>query len=60
MNKKQKICIITSLDCNLSCVYCYERKERIAFDVKKTITVLSELLSNSCDCYIEFYGGEPL
>ena len=52
MNKKQKICIITSLDCNLSCVYCYERKERIAFDVKKTITVLSELLSNSCDCYI--------
>lgn len=59
MNKRRKICIITSLDCNLNCIYCYEHKSHAVFDVNQTVNILSKLLSENCEYCLEFYGGEP-
>ena len=65
MNKKQKICIITSLDCNLSCVYCYEPKtEHNKMTSDQAISYIMEVVNNLDETYsefeVQFMGGEPL
>lgn len=53
----RKICIITSLRCNLNCVYCYENKTACVINTPKVKNILKSKWTK--DCIIEFYGGEP-
>lgn len=55
--KCRKICIINTTQCNLSCVYCYEKKTSSAFNLSKVTSKLKSVYSDSC--MIEIYGGEP-
>ena len=55
--KCRKICIINTTQCNLSCVYCYEKKTSSAFNLPKVTSKLKSVYSDSC--MIEIYGGEP-
>ena len=66
MNKQflysRKIYISTNLNCNLNCVYCYEKdKINIEFDVDDTIFMLRQMLCIKTEhgTKIKFHGGEP-
>ena len=48
-------------DCNFSCSYCYQKKRKKyikAATIEKAVDYFFPLLTE--DCYINFYGGEPL
>ena len=48
-------------ECNFECDYCYQKKGNTYMDtsiVDKVVDVFSPYLTK--DCYINFYGGEPL
>lgn len=56
--------LIFSYDCNLRCVYCFERDKSRKFEMTKeklseTMTYIEELSKNS-NVILVFYGGEPL
>lgn len=53
----RKICIITSLRCNLNCVYCYENKDSCVVNTPNIKKALESKWTKNC--IIEFYGGEP-
>lgn len=53
--------LFTTDDCNFSCQYCYQDKGNTYIDngtIKKAIDFFFPFLKN--ECYINFYGGEPL
>lgn len=48
-------------DCNFSCSYCYQKKEKEYLDItaaRKAVDFFFPFLAQ--DCFINFYGGEPL
>ncbi len=52
---------IVTEDCNFNCIYCYKKKNKIYITgsiIEKSIEFFFPYLSK--DCYINFYGGEPL
>lgn len=58
----RKIYITTNFNCNLSCVYCYEKnKSNTEFDVDEAIKILRELLNTKTEhgTKIKLHGGEP-
>lgn len=59
----QQLTVILTEKCNLSCVYCYEKNDRlITISFEKAISFLENNL-NAIDEYnhviIDFFGGEP-
>jgi len=52
---------IVTEDCNFNCTYCYKKKNKIYITdpiIEKSIEFFFPYLSK--ECYINFYGGEPL
>lgn len=52
---------IVTEDCNFDCSYCYKKKSKIYITdsiIEKSIEFFFPYLSK--ECYINFYGGEPL
>ncbi len=52
---------IVTEDCNFNCTYCYKKKNKIYITdsiIEKSIDFFSPYLNK--ECYINFYGGEPL
>ncbi|MGD9347405.1 MAG: radical SAM protein, partial [Candidatus Aminicenantes bacterium] len=48
-------------DCNCNCSYCYQRKGELYMDastIEKAVDFFFPFLEE--ECYINFYGGEPL
>lgn len=63
-NKDTNVYLIFSYDCNLRCVYCFERDKSKKLEMtsevlNKTIEYINSL-SNNNGVVITFYGGEPL
>lgn len=59
--------ILTTFECPMQCVYCYQKEFQDGGDmsknrVEKTISYLTEKIEkkNYKRCHITFYGGEPL
>ncbi|MBD5234199.1 MAG: radical SAM protein [Bacteroidales bacterium] len=58
----RKICLATNYNCNLNCIYCYEKeKQNINFDADEALNLLKELLSTKTEfgTKIKLHGGEP-
>ena len=58
----RKICLATNYNCNLNCIYCYEReKQNINFNAEEALPILKELLSTKTEygTKIKLHGGEP-
>lgn len=58
----RKIYISTNLNCNLNCVYCYEKeKKSLVFNVEEAISILKEMLNSKTEhgTKIKLHGGEP-
>jgi len=52
---------IVTEDCNFNCTYCYKKKNKIYITdpiIEKSIEFFFPYLSK--ECYINFYGGEPI
>lgn len=68
INKTRKILsllIVLNLDCNLSCIYCYEGTQKgnkyiNNQTVDKIITFINQEMEKGKNISIDFYGGEPL
>ncbi len=68
INKIRKILsllIVLNLDCNLSCIYCYEGTQKgnkyiNNQTVDKIITFINQEMEKGKNISIDFYGGEPL
>lgn len=63
--KKFNAMVVMNLDCNLSCVYCYEeglkgKKYMSPETAELLIKFMEKPLSEGKDIHIDFYGGEPL
>ena len=59
----RKVYISTNLNCNLKCIYCYEKdKKNIDFNVEEAISILKEMLSVKTEhgTKIKLHGGEPI
>lgn len=57
------ITVMTTLDCNFKCIYCFEEKKNTTLDretQEKIISYLSEVIHNYDVLHIDWYGGEPL
>lgn len=59
------ITIAPTLDCNLACVYCYEKNYKctksMPIEVQDaTINFIRQRLTRNSRCKITWYGGEPL
>lgn len=58
----RKVYISTNLNCNLNCIYCYEKeKKNLEFNVEETISILKEMLYTTTEhgTKIKLHGGEP-
>lgn len=58
----RKVCISTNYNCNLNCIYCYERdKKNLEFDENEAITILADILKTKTKdgTKIKLHGGEP-
>jgi uncharacterized protein len=65
MRAPARFVIAPTLDCNLSCFYCFEAKtkDKMAPNVQESVAafVASRIKDSPCgDVTVEWYGGEPL
>ncbi|EPW4425771.1 radical SAM protein [Vibrio vulnificus] len=55
--------VMTTLDCNLRCTYCFEQRKSLSLS-KTNSRVLLKFLDNQCqdidELQIDWYGGEPM
>lgn len=57
------ISILTTLDCNFKCPYCFEKRNNIVFGMEtqeKVLKFIEENISNYKVLNVDWYGGEPL
>ena len=58
----RKICLSTNSNCNLKCIYCYEKnKQHLEFDENEAFKVISSILKikTKDGTKIKLHGGEP-
>lgn len=58
----RRICLSTNTNCNLRCIYCYEKcQDNTEFNVVETSMVLKQLLCSETEfgTKIKLHGGEP-
>ena len=57
------ISIMTTLDCNFKCFYCFEKKRKLYLNDDKEKLIydfISQQINNFQNLQIDWYGGEPL
>lgn len=60
-DEKKHVYIGVTYDCNMDCVYCFEKKlgrKDIKINKEKVNTIFSKIVNNNAE--ITLYGGEPL
>ena len=62
-NPTLHISIMTTLDCNFKCFYCFEKKRKMYLDINIENLIynfISHQISDFQNLQIDWYGGEPL
>ena len=64
-SKTKSYVIMTTLDCNARCFYCYQmgrnrNRSAMTLDTAKAVAEYIIKTSKGCDVRIQWYGGEPL
>lgn len=55
--------IMSTLDCNFKCVYCFERRKKVALSdnlIDKIVKYVESVIARYEKIHIDWYGGEPL